>query len=191
MKFNTVLTFLFCIIFSLGSLTPGAYGQRDNRGEEKRLIDKLWFGGNIGLGFNGSQFNRVFFIGLAPMVGYKITDDWSVGPRLDLSYTHIRQSIGGNVEKLGFVNVGAALFTRYKVFNNFFAHLESGLNNIPYTDRDDMGNLIVVREQRITALVGVGYTAGGGEIVFLYDLNAPDDSLELPFDFRFGFNYNF
>lgn len=190
MKFNTWITFLFaaCIlVFGISDVEA----QRETETNEK-LIDKLWFGGNIGLGYSSSQYGSQFFIGLAPMVGYKITDEWSVGPRIDVSYTHIRQpTTSGNPEKLSFFNVGGALFTRYKVFNHFFAHLESGINNIPDLVRDQAGNLIVVREQRLTALIGIGYSAGGGEIVLLYDLNTPQNSLELPFDFRFGFNYNF
>lgn len=144
------------------------------------------------MGFNNSQNFRQFFIGLAPMVGYKITDAWSIGPRIDLSYTHIRlETPGRGVEKVNDFNVGAAVFTRYKVFTNFFAHVETGIINIPSLVRDQAGNLITVDEQRQTMLIGLGYTAGGGEIVLLYDLNAPDDSVELPIDFRFGFNYNF
>lgn len=190
MRFNTTITILFCLIFiALGS--KSSFAQND-RQEEEKLIDKLWFGGNIGLGFNNSQNFRQFFIGLAPMVGYKITDAWSIGPRIDLSYTHIRlETPGRGVEKVNDFNVGAAVFTRYKVFTNFFAHVETGIINIPSLVRDQAGNLITVDERRQTMLIGLGYTAGGGEIVLLYDLNAPDDSVELPIDFRFGFNYNF
>ena len=191
MKFNSFLTIVFGLSLSLLIITTGYAQSSSNKPEKDRLIDQLWFGGNIGLGFSNSQFGSRFYIGLAPMVGYKITDEWSVGPRFDLSYTHIRQPSTSMIDKVSFFNVGAAVFTRYKVFTNFFAHVETGINNIPYLDRDAMGNLIVVREQRQTVYVGIGYTAGGGEIVLLYDLNAPQNTAELPFDFRFGFNYNF
>ena len=189
MNFNSLITIV--IVFScLLCSNNQAFSQRE-KPQEQSLMDQLWFGGSVGLGFNNSQFGSQFFIGLAPMVGYKITDEWSVGPRIDLSYTHIRQPSAGQIEKLSFFNVGAAVFTRYKFFKYFFGHIESGITNIPYLDRDQNGNLIVVKEQRQTVLVGLGYTAGGGEIVLLYDLNAPENSTQLPIDFRFGFNYNF
>ena len=50
--------------------------------------EKLWYGGGINLGFSQGPDLSLFNFGLSPIVGYKITPELSVGPRIDYDYSY-------------------------------------------------------------------------------------------------------
>ena len=59
---------------------------------------------------------------------------------------------------------------------------------------DNDGNVIKDRVGRFNPNVGVGYNSGGlvgYEIMLLFTLNQPANTLQQPFDIRIGFTYNF
>lgn len=159
---------------------------------------RLWYGGgfnlNFGGGFGVSQFN----IGVSPMVGYKITDNFSVGPRVSVLYTDLRvRDFNNRVYRAGLVDWSVAAFTRYKFLDFLFAHVEYGVERISFTDGTVSGDKLVTgTRQQDNFFIGAGYNSNSGglwgfEISLLYNVLLPDNSPNTPFDIRFGVNYKF
>ncbi len=150
---------------------------------------RFWYGGGLGLNF-GSGINRFgqqtsqFNFSISPMVGYKVTPEFSIGPRVELSYFHLRTGNGSNVAKANFFNYGIGAFTRYKLFQQFFAHAEYQIESskLDGVNRRSVNNFFL----------GGGYTSGGQigyEVSILWNLL--EDTVDLPLDYRIAFTYNF
>jgi hypothetical protein len=181
--------------------------------EDKEYFDesggfkhKLWYGGGINLGYGGDSNRSQFVFGVSPMVGYKITERLSFGPRLVLDYNAIRdRDRFGEINKGKSLNYGGGLFGRFKIFNALFLHTEYSALNEAFYLVDQSGDLVTkpnsndletTREISNNFYIGGGYHSGsegglGYEIVLLYNLLAPDDVIDQPIDFRIGFTWNF
>lgn len=208
------------VTLSLLLCTTALFGQRSGRAdkyfeENGNFAGRLWYGGGFNLALAGSGDYNQFVFGLAPMVGYKVTDDFSVGPRFGFDYQFVRgnaavfspdyvsgQFLGFTNEKKGTFSFSGGIFARYKAFRSFFAHLEFELQNreLFLEDRGFLiyeavrQELLTIKETRENFYAGIGYTSGyplGFEMLLLYNFNTPENTIELPFDLRFGINYNF
>ena len=174
----------------------------DERGSFK---DRLWYGANGGGGLGGNENISAFQLTIVPMVGYKITDYWSAGPRIGLGYTYLKGIDQFNtrqvVQPLSYT---LAAFSRLKFLRMFFLHAEYGLESTENAFQDNYGRLIfdtstgkVLTERTNQDIfnVGLGYNAGDGgigyEIAILYKVLEPKASENLPFDFRIGLTYKF
>jgi hypothetical protein len=176
---KSILIFLFTAL----GLCANAQ-QKQQSGE--RFIDRLYFGGNFGLNF-GTGFTMVE---ASPLVGYKLTEKFSVG--VGVTYIYYKQ-------KIDFYNTtytyetsiyGGNIFARYFFLENIFAHAETGALNLdvpqpfyPYT---------LHREWVQNLLLGGGYRSMIGEsasfvIMILYDvIDDPNSPYQNPI-FRVGF----
>jgi hypothetical protein len=166
---------------------------------------RLWYGGSFNLGFDGDgQSYSLFTIGLTPMVGYKIIGGLSAGPRLGFNYSKYKVQYTANqtiTVNLTDYTIGA--FTRYKVFKNFFAHVEGDFSSaqIPGSAnqqwaiiKDVNGKPFTYRDNSVNYYAGAGYNSGGligYEIMALYNFSVPKNSVQSPLELRFGFSYNF
>lgn len=81
---------------------------------KKDWKDKFYFGGNV-----GAQFGTFTFVNLAPLVGYKITDRFSIGTQIQ--YQYFRDNSIATFESHVF---GYSGFARYFFTENLFAHTE-------------------------------------------------------------------
>ena len=212
-------------IFALSICSTSMYAQRGKSKKKSRssvdkafdkdgsLIDKLWFGGMVSPGYSGNNTLNQFTFGISPMVGYKITDKLSVGPRLAVTYRHLRGfgfdgfSFTEDVRRGNTTSISYALFGRYKILPAIFAHVEyetAIANYNPlyqftpslYLAVNPVTNEVIVeRETRNNAYLGLGYTSVGGnintEFSVLYNVLDDNQSLRFPIIFRFGLNYNF
>ena len=182
------------------------YGQRSTKKRkrpdpdrvETKFVDNLWYGGGFGLGFYGGNISGVqsqqFFISVSPMVGYKVTDFLSFGPRLEIGYLNARYDDNVEIYKSNSLNYGIGVFSRAKFLNVLFGHIEYSYLNQEVTTGIANRELITRREDDTQFLIGLGYHSGypfGSEISILYDLQAPEDTVDLPIILRFGFNYKF
>ena len=196
------LTTILCALLFLATT---AFAQRssdtdDYFDEGVMLRDKLWFGTGGTLGFSGFNGQNVFQIGLSPMVGYKIIDRVSLGPRVGVIYATQRAIAGNQVIRFNSWDFEYGVFGRVKILPILFFHSEYSIENraIP-TGRLVQGTnrLESTRESIDHAYVGLGYQSGGGpsalgyEIMLLFDVLGDPNSTRLPIDFRFGLNYNF
>ncbi len=149
---------LFVVVGLMIGLTPDAEAQRRGKRAPKsddelfddpgKFKDRLWYGGGFNLGFSGNQNLNIFNLGISPMVGYKLFDEFSIGPRLGLDYSFIKGTslnanvdpISGNIspivdlnnqilytnESVAPISFSFGLFARYKVLDMIFAHVEFG-----------------------------------------------------------------
>ncbi|TXF84031.1 hypothetical protein FUA23_21380 [Neolewinella aurantiaca] len=166
---------------------------RDQRGDT--FGSNLWFGAGAQLGFQSTSQSSFFQIGLSPIVGYKVNNFLSVGPRGSFAYNSYRQDIGGGDRfKANYATWQAGAFTRAKVIGQFFVHAEySIVNEVEGFDADGDA----VRSTRAIPFLGGGLSQGGGvgtagfEIMLLFRLSAADRIGDSPFEIRTGLNYNF
>jgi hypothetical protein len=196
------------LVLSLAFLTD-SYTQRMPSGrttdadryfdERGNFASRLWYGGGFTLGFSGNNLESIFQLGISPMVGYKITDDLSIGPRASLMYIMYRAetfTIDG-FQTANLFNYGLGAFARFKFARVIFAHAEYGFDNQisglaynPNTRNWDSSRRLVNN-----AFLGLGYNSGTGmlgyEIYLLYNLLQEENTINLPFDIRFGITYNF
>ncbi|MCB0556580.1 MAG: hypothetical protein KDD02_23750 [Phaeodactylibacter sp.] len=198
----SLLLFVLLLAFQVDGFSQGKKKKSDTDkyfDESGNFASKLWYGGGFTLGFSGNNFESVFQFGLSPIVGYKITENFSVGPRASLVYIYYKAETGtiDGVESTNLLNYGIGAFARYKIARTIFAHVEYGFDNEVST----LGYNSISRKWEVNrrlnnnAYIGGGYNDGNGvwgyEIYLLYNLIQDDTSLNLPFDIRFGVTYNF
>lgn len=189
---------LVLVLLSCNSLLS-QIGQRQNitdtKPEKPEFVKKLWYGGNVSLNLISRSSYTQFHVGISPMVGYKFTDWFSLGPRLSLEYNHFRVIYSNNhVDKFNVFTDTYAAFARAKVFRVIFAHLEYGITSIPVEDYSQ-GGYRISKQYFEQAQIGVGYNGGyekfSSEIMLLYNVSNNELSFYNPFEIRFGITYNF
>lgn len=190
--------------FSFSFSTSYLHGQTKvskSKKEEKKSnfwADKMWYGGGFQINFGSynSQGYQVseFVFGLSPMAGYKVTKHLSVGPRLEYTLYVNRYNDGFNVQKVNASQYGGGVFTRMKFLKILFAHVEYDWLNNPTIYQGPNG-LFTEHNWDPALLAGLGYNPssdyGSYEFYILYDFLAPDDSPQVPIQYRVGFTYKF
>ncbi len=199
---------LLLCLFSFCVSVPSYAQKRKKKKDTEEYFDesggfkhRLWYGGNFNLGFT----NNIFNLGIAPMIGYKLTDRFSVGPRFKIDY-YAEKLFNNTGETFNFrtTSWGAGVFARGKVITNAFAHIEFEYENQGAPDYDANGffqldgnnsnNIKTTRLNRNNFYIGGGYTSGtivSYEILILYNVLEDSSSARLPWDLRIGFTYNF
>ena len=201
--FKIILTFLY-VFLTTSILLSGQVRLQDPDEHQKSFIEDVWFGGNVNLGFQGSNNYSLFLFGISPMAGYKFTENFSAGPRFEILYTYYRAFVWQEQRNLSAhpVSFSAGAFVRHKFFNHFFGHVEYGWERAKFLVQDinghflsdNSGNLLTITDTFDNFYIGLGYTSGGkfgSEISLLYNVLQQDDSLTIPISFRMGINYNF
>lgn len=170
--------------------------QRPSRSTSS-LAQSLWYGGGFNLGFSGNGRTNLFQFGLSPMVGYKIFEEFSIGPRFALQYNYYKsQTLNGGTDSAQPFSWSIGAFTRYKIIPTIFAQVEFEFENEPdiYIDFDRIN---VVRREQNNFYIGGGYTSSRGlgtwgyELVLLFNLNQSNSTIDLPYVLRIGVTYNF
>ena len=208
-KFNFYLSIVLTFAFFVNISTADAQRERRTKNDEYfdesgNFASRLWYGGGFNLGFTGNNAFNIFGIGISPMVGYKILENISIGPRASFNYTHIKGRGSDNqIHKIQPIDFGLGAFGRFKVIENFFGQVEFEWESVEQFGVDGFGLIqidnatgepITVRQSRENFYIGAGYSSGGllaYEIMILYNTAIADDDPESPFNYRFGFTYNF
>ncbi|MDX1477810.1 MAG: hypothetical protein R3301_08875 [Saprospiraceae bacterium] len=197
---NRHVSILLCIA-ALLSIACEADAQRNSRSSAPSFTDKLWYGGSFDIGLSGSQFD----LGLAPMAGYKLVGELSAGVRIPFEYTYIKLTgFGGTSAKFSGLDFGAGIFMRQKIANVVFLHTELNhlwvtepvtQNGFAVLDPENPGKLLTEKTTEDQLNVGLGYTSGRGEwkyeLSILYNVLEDDQSEDIPWIVRAGFNYRF
>lgn len=191
---------IFSLLFFAGLLllAQASFGQRVIDKDEKPekapspLKSKLWYGGGIQLGFSSYYGGNVFGFGLSPMVGYKIIEQVSIGPRVEVTYTSVKQP---GFKAISLFDVDAGIFIRAKVFRGFF--LQGELSNGWMQQPTGYGTEKITTT-RFNQRLGAGWNfgsgqGGGSEIGIFYNFAIANDinAYENPLGYRFGFTWNF
>lgn len=178
-------------ILALGNVqAQEVYNSSGKRGEAKYKanqqkkgfdVNRLIFGGGLGFGMGNGSIS----FGISPVVGYRITDNFSAGISLGYQYFRIKDYIpvyNPNSSNYEFYNFNSNMFSggvwaRYVIWQNIFAHVEFENNYTTYKDYyyDQRG----VNSERISQyvpclLLGGGFRQPIGEnasfvVMALYD----------------------
>lgn len=201
-KCSSIVTVLLLLLFSyqgFAQRNPDVVAAEDAAKKENKvtLKEKLWYGGSIGLGFGSFNGQSSFGFGLAPMVGYKFWGPFSAGPRLSVFLNSQKYQ---GYKSVTLFNTELGLFLRAKVFRGFFLQGELSNEWVQEPDQPQPNNTISKRKfTRNNQYLGAGYNFGGGpgtggsEIGIFYNLAIANDiyAYEQPWDYRFGFTWNF
>ncbi len=162
------------------------------------IKNKLWYGADVNLNFGAFNGQSSFTIGLSPMVGYKITDNFSLGPRLSVLNTNFKINQGPGVEdiSLNSLDIGGGIFARHKILQNYFIHTEYEIVSEEFPTGVIMNNRAETeRFANSHYYLGAGYGGSSGGIGFttyaLWDFSQEFTSQNIPIIVRFGITYNF
>ena len=145
------------LLFGLMLIASSAiYGQEDH------WTDKVYVGGNLGLGFGD-----VTYVDVSPIIGYRITENFSSG--IGFTYLYFRNRIFDYEAS----TIGGSVFSRYNLTDQVFLHME--FQQQTYTANSIS---LDVESQRVSVpyfLVGGGYIQPMGTnsslfVSVLYDL---------------------
>lgn len=195
------------VLFLVSVFSVDSYAQKKKRSSEVdgyfdesgSIQHRLWYGGGFNLNFSGANGVSAFNLGISPMVGYKAfpnNDNFSVGPRAALQYTYLKLQSGNQVYVSQPLSYSLGVFARYKILPIIFAHTEFEYESQAFATGNigPNNNLIVEREARNNAYIGLGYNSGSliaYEVYILYNMLEDRNSQNLPFDIRVGFTYKF
>lgn len=114
--------------------------------------DKFYFGGGFGLSF-ATNYTA---ISASPLVGYKITDEFSSGLRLTYQYVSDRR-----IQDFEYTlsNYGGGPFARYLITDRYFAHTEYEYLSFEYVGafNPNTGEYNTEREGYNALWIGAGY----------------------------------
>jgi len=115
-------------------------GAAKYRNQEKKGFDvnKLIFGGGLGFGMGNGSIS----FGISPVVGYRITDNFSAGVSLGYQYFRVKDYIpvlNHRTAQYDMYNFNSSMFSagvwgRYLIWENLFAHVEFENNYSTYKD---------------------------------------------------------
>jgi hypothetical protein len=138
---------LILLVFLINILGAAA-AQED--GSKPPFSERIYFGGGGSLG-GGNDFYgyRYFAIYVSPLVGYKITPNWSAGVALNYTYLSYPD------QNVRLHQYGVSPFTRYN-FGKLFAYAEYSTISVPSFDNS-------FRRTFHRFPIGLGYTMPIGQ----------------------------
>jgi hypothetical protein len=135
------------------------------------FADRVYFGGNIGL-----SFGTITSVQVEPMAGYILDKNRKLSAGLGISYWYYQDK--RFVPEYESHSYGYRIFSRYRIIQPLYAHVEYSQQNFEYFRTDGS----TVRQWVPFLLVGGGYVASmGGRSAFtaqilwdvLQDVNSP------------------
>ncbi|MDZ7624898.1 MAG: hypothetical protein U5J96_10730 [Ignavibacteriaceae bacterium] len=155
---------------------------------------KWYYGGNVGFSF----WNDYFYLGVYPLVGYKVTPKLSLGAKI--GYAYISDDRYEPFPALNTSNYGGSIFSRYRIIPQLYAHAE-----FAYWSYENISSFNTVNKTYNTErywvpylLLGGGYSQNIGPNVWLFaevlfdvinDENSPYESGEPFISFGAGVGF--
>lgn len=174
-----LIPFVFAVAFFSLKISAQAPPNRE------KFWDKVYFGGNFGL-----QFGDQTVIDINPLMGYRLTEKFSVG--VSATYIYYRFKDPTNYYPTYSTNIyGGSVFTRYYFLENIFGQVEGELLNL---EVPDYFLNRYVRTNVFGFYVGGGYRQPIGDrsslnILLLYNLNEDRNSPYQNPIIRVGFGF--
>jgi hypothetical protein len=176
-RFSLLIAIVLCCTLAVQAQRGEPQGQR------------WWVGAHTALGFGANTRLINYTLGLAPMYGYRIIPQVSIGPRASILYNHyrFRDDFGNVFEKVNVVDTGIGAFIRGQVYRQYFAQAELMYENVQIP----IGNGEKITYNGMNAYLGIGMNGGGSnptfEIMLAYDLNLNRILRNNLINARFGF----
>ncbi len=151
--------------------------QNNNFASNSSAAGNVFYGGNI----NFSVWNKYYYIGLFPMVGYNFTEQLSAGVRVGYAYV----SDGRLTPTLNSSNYGAGAFLKYKIIPQIYTKAEFLYYNFERATNTLPSGYTTKRIDVPMILLGAGYIlqvnrnlSVFAEVSFdvLHDSNSPFES---------------
>ena len=149
-------------------------GNRDKSQTDYFSPSRFYYGGGLNL-----TFGSITEVGVSPMIGYKITPQFSFGSQL--TYQYFKYDQGYYDYKA--TNYGASLFSRYRFIPQLYGHIEYSMMNYEFQNYAGMSN----REWVPFLFVGGGFSQPianntwiNAQLLFdvIQDENSPYDDWE-------------
>ena len=117
MRYVAIFILLSTSFFTLANDTNSLTKEESttpNTNNSPAAESKWYYGGNVGFSF----WNDYTYLGIYPLVGYKVTPKFSVGAKVGYSYI--------NYKDIDFStnNYGGSIFTRYRIIPQIYLHGE-------------------------------------------------------------------
>ncbi|MBO3269626.1 hypothetical protein [Hymenobacter defluvii] len=154
--------------------------------EQPKPLRRYFVYSNFGLGYSSFYGDGQFNIGVAPAIGYRVSERFAIGPGISYSYisanySALTQSVNGYPAKIHYHNVGVKGFAQFIVYKQFFLHGEYEVTQLNATATDSNGRISKGHQVANTLLGGAGYRTQLGDrfaadIVILYNFNDGLDS---------------
>ncbi|MEN8957029.1 MAG: hypothetical protein ABF242_04980 [Flavobacteriales bacterium] len=158
LKKITVVFFTFLTVNAFSQYDPNYNADDSDDLSELAFKDRLFTGGNF-----WAQFGNITNIDVSPLLGYRVTKDYSVGIGLKYNYYRVAQRNTGSFSTSIY---GGSVFTRYVLLDKFVLHGEFELLNVELFNTRNAGE----RAWIPLGLVGGGYVSNGFQMMLLYDL---------------------
>jgi len=174
---------LLIVLLNLITASIFAQTEEDQSVKDLQFNQRLVFGGGFGM-----QFGNVTLLDLSPSIGYRVTDQLTLGTGISYKYNHIKDyTLDLNSGKWYDYNsnvFGGSIWSRYYLLQNFFAHaeIEQLRINYKYTSFSSTTPTNIKSGVDVTSvLVGGGYRQPlGGHVFFniliLFNLNETEFS---------------
>jgi hypothetical protein len=162
--------------------------KEEQKKEKKSSNNKVYFGGNFNLLFGTNTL-----IDISPIIGYRVTDDFSVGG--GLIYNYYKRQINNNYSVSG-TGYGGRAFLRYDIQADILPNAKISpyveYESLNYQFADSNGQK-TPREWYGSLFAGAGLIQpigrGSLNIFILYNLTWDENSIyPTPFVYRMGFN---
>jgi hypothetical protein len=191
-KKYSFLLFTLLLVSSLSFAQTAEVEEDNSKDSEKSILDKLVFGGNVGIGYsNGWNIN------LSPTIGYKVTPTTILG----VGITYIHSDFRNPWDGLRWTQdvTGARVFGQQLLFGNLYAHAEGEYLTFTAKITDETGRIIDKREiQAPGLLLGGGYSTSFGyglgftfEVLYNVLYRADTSPYPSPIVFRGGLMFGF
>lgn len=162
---------IMCLLVAVLALTARA---QDEEEEPKKGFDpeKLFFGGNFGLGFGSNQTN----ITISPQAGYRFNDFLAAGAGINFIYVSYKYDWLNPAYKENFGVAGLNIFGRVYPIRFIFAQVQPELNYVWGKRKYDGGPQIKIDSKFVPSLLGGAGAAipmgqrGAMLIMIQYDL---------------------
>ncbi len=157
---------IFANHFSMNAQDIPSRNQAHINPPKENFWDRVYTGGGIGL-----QFGSQTFVNISPLIGYRLTEKFSMG--VSATYLYYRYKDYNPAYSYSSNTYGGSVFSRYLIFENLFAHVEYELLRLEV--RDNVSRLLGSKDVT-SVLVGGGYRQMLGDrssinLMLLYNLN--------------------
>ncbi len=160
---------LLAVVILSAMGVQGQYNQSTRKGSGQSLtLDRFYFGGGGGLGAGTDAYGYQYsYFSLLPVIGYRFTDQVSVGASITYQQYNYKNTPIGNYS---FTQYGIGPFVRYSL-NQVFFQAEYDLINAP--SYNPVGEVVHANYSRL--FFGLGYSfptgrKGAINVLAMYDV---------------------
>ena len=172
---------LFIILFNFLSVFSFAQSEEDPAVKDLQFNQRLVYGGGFGM-----QFGNVTLLDFSPSIGYRVSDQLTLGTGISYKYNYIKEYTldlnSGSWYDYSSNVYGGSIWGRYYILRNIFAHAEIEQLRIDYKYTSVSSTIPTLVKNGVdvtSVLVGGGYRQPlGGRVFFnilvLFNLNETD-----------------